>query len=340
MATPRETALNPLELLQSLVGSSQNIDKSVTSQETGTQNATTTGTQSQATSGSQAQATTGTTTGTSNQTTTGSADIAGLQQILAQQQKGITPEMLNAIFQKGSEQVPGIVTAYGNAVGARATNNDPIAQMTLALADKTNNQAAMMQQQLMSDASATAARIAEATKSQTTTGTNSNQTAQNSSTANTQNTNTSSNQNQATTTDATKTGSEKTQNDIAINNDQLLKILAVALGGSALNSALPNGLEGLWNGVSGGLSQAGGGLVGALPKALQQLLGGMGSPVNATADENLAMQDLFGMPSGEFQIGDWLQNLNGGNDQLTSPVYGEMSPDFWESPDWGWSFEP
>ena len=362
MATERLSALDPLQLLQYIIGGTTNTDKSGTSSENASNTTNVTGSQNQSQTGStnttlnSTQGTTGTTgsTGTNtsstsgttatNQTTTGTADIKGLQDILAKQQAGVTPEALAAIFQQGSEQVPAIVTALGNAVGARSTSNDPIAQALTMLNSKLVQQAATMQQGYLSDASSTAARIADATRQQTMTGTNTqtgtqtgtqDQTQTTNQTTNTNSSqavnnllNTLLNSNQGTTQNGTKTGttSDAVDQTTAINQDQLLKVLAVALGGSALNNALPGGLGGLLGsltgsgsgGASGGAS-GGGGIVDLIKK----LVGGSG-------------------PS-DSQIGDLINGQNNGSnpyqdetdaltrqllDQLTNG--GGSAQDFWD----------
>src|SRR6266404_856951 len=65
------------------------------------------------------QLTTGQQTGTTNQTQQTSADLSKLNQVFAQQQAGISPDALKAIFTEGAKQVPGLVASTANAVGAR-----------------------------------------------------------------------------------------------------------------------------------------------------------------------------------------------------------------------------
>ena len=135
-----------------------------------TQQNTTSGTQS--TTG--AQKTTGTvgTTGinstTGTQTTSQSADVSGLQSILARQLGGVTPEMLKAIFQEGSKAAPDLVTAQAGALGARGVGNSPMARVLNDLNSRLTNQAAMLSNDLLNQASSTAGRIADLTKSTTT----------------------------------------------------------------------------------------------------------------------------------------------------------------------------
>lgn len=113
-------------------------------------------------------------TKTSGTTTSASpAAISGLQGILNTQMGSMTPEgataLINSIFSEGLKQVPALQHAYGNAVGARTTNNSPLAigigdlQATLA-------QKAMQQiQTQQANAAMTANALAGATK--TTSGT-------------------------------------------------------------------------------------------------------------------------------------------------------------------------
>lgn len=96
---------------------------------------------------------------------------AGLQTILDQQLRGITPEgaaeLIRAIFTQGMEQVPGLATTYGQAAGARTSNNS---QFQLALQDmmaKLTVEAAKQLRGNQDSASATAGRLAESSRTQT-----------------------------------------------------------------------------------------------------------------------------------------------------------------------------
>ncbi len=181
---------------------------------TGTNNSTTAGTNNTNTTGSQTGTTTNTSTGTNNSVNSGNqsavtsntADISGLQSLFNVQSKGITGDMLAAIFREGAKQAPGLQAAFGNAMGARVQNNDPIATALGDLTSRLTSDAAKLNQTMLADAGNTAGRIAEATKQTT-----SNQTGQN-----------------------TTTGST-TQNS---TTDQLLNILSSVIGN---NSSTTNG---------------------------------------------------------------------------------------------------
>jgi hypothetical protein len=155
---------------------------------TGTNNSTTTGTNNSTTTGSQTGTTTNTSTGTNNSVNSGNqstvtsntADIAGLQSLFNVQSKGVTGDMLAAIFQEGAKQAPGLQAAFGNAMGARVQNNDPIATALGDLTSRLTSDAAKLNQTMLADAGNTAGRIAEATKQTT-----SNQAGQNTTTGST-----------------------------------------------------------------------------------------------------------------------------------------------------------
>jgi hypothetical protein len=317
---------NFLPLLQSLVGSSQDTTKNSKTTEDTNLDSTVNGLNN--------QLVTGTTGQTTNQTVQGNADIAGLQQILARQQQGITPEMLKAIFQKGAAEVPGLVNTYGNAVGARAGGNDPLAQMTLALGDKLTNQAALMQQSLLADSSTTAGRIADATRSQTTAGTTTGTNAQN----------TAATSSQATDTKVAKTGTENTgiQANTTVNNDQIMKLLTLALGGSAVNSLLPAGINGLLSGTGGLLKGTGQDVFSNAPAWLKSLLG---MPAGTIPGVDTATETaLKGMNDGtnpyqtetDALTQQLLAELTGSQQTVVDPT----AADFWDmgdvTQDWEW----
>lgn len=249
------TAVNPLSLLQALIGGSKELDQTSTSTETGTNNTAQTTNQTQTQTGSNVTNTTGTqqqagtvdinslvealtksltssqgvvsgtsaTTGTNttniNEQTKSTADIAGLQQILQQQLAGPTPESLAAIFQQGAEAVPSLIAATANAVGARSAANTPTATALNLLNSKLVQQAALLKQTMLADASNTAGRIAAATGEQTRTGTNTTDVNQ------TTNTNQTNNQTQSTTSNTSTTSQQQQLTDMlttianqAINN--------------------------------------------------------------------------------------------------------------------------
>lgn len=109
----------------------------------------------------------------STTSTTGAdpAAIDSLHQLLTTQMGGTTPEgitaLINGIFQEGAKKVPGIQTAYGQAVGARATGNSAT---QLALGDLQTQLASEALKQLLtaqSNAGTTASRLADATQTKT-----------------------------------------------------------------------------------------------------------------------------------------------------------------------------
>lgn len=143
-----------------------------TGQQSGTASTSTDGT----TTGSSNTRTGGTTTSTTggtvsnNQTQTSTANTADLQDVFNRQSAGITPDMLKAIFQQGSKAAPNLVLAQSNALGARGDGNSPMAQVLNQLNVELTSKAADINRQLLSDASGTAAHIADLTKSLNTSG--------------------------------------------------------------------------------------------------------------------------------------------------------------------------
>lgn len=162
--------------LQTLLQNQQGTQNQST---TGTTNTGVTGTQSQNLSGTQTQNTgvTGTQTqnqniaGTTSSTQSSNADISALQQVFQQQQAGITPDVLKAIFTEGAKQVPGLVASTANAVGARSAGNSPLATALTELNSNLTNSAATQSQAMRNASGNTAAQIAELTKQLTTAGT-------------------------------------------------------------------------------------------------------------------------------------------------------------------------
>lgn len=152
-------------------GSTQNTTGTQTGSNTQTTGGTTVNTGSQATTGN--VNTNNTTTQNTQSVQTGTADIAGLQQVFAQQKAGITPEMLAAIFSEGAKAAPQLVTAQSNALGARAVGNSPVAQSLNMLNSSLVSKAADLNRQMLSDAGSTAGKIADSTKSVTTANTGS-----------------------------------------------------------------------------------------------------------------------------------------------------------------------
>ena len=169
----------------------QNTASTQNTANTSTQNTAQTGSTTQATTGTQntagtgSQATTGTTTNTGSQATTGTvnntntgtntsvssqqtvADLSALKNVFNQQQAGVTPEMLAAIFQQGSKAAPQLVTANANALGARAGSNTPVAAVLQNLQMDLTSKAADLNRQMLADSAGTAAKIADLSKTVT-----------------------------------------------------------------------------------------------------------------------------------------------------------------------------
>lgn len=350
-------------LLSSILGgeTQQDLNKDETGTATGTQNVTGTQTNNQnttqnsntntSTTGQQTNAGTVATTGANSQTQQGSsvqssnADISALQEVYARQKAGITPEMLSAIFSEGAKKQPQLITSYANAVGARASENTPLATSLRDLQTNLTTQAATMNNQLLSDSSQTAARIAELTKAltttqnNTTTGTNT-QTQDSNSTQNStqqqqqqqlantvQNGTTANNQ---TTNSNSTTGSHVSQNvdeSKTVDKDTLKLLAGLGIGGSVLDSLLGGngsngglaGLAALITGQGGGGGQSGTGQASQTVGLLQQLInlgkglnangpvGAGGGSIDSTGSTNDSNPDLNG------SVGDPLLDESGTN---------------------------
>lgn len=264
---------------------------------------TTTGTSDTTTTGTNTGRTTNNSTGTSSQTTstsgtstsTSTADIAGLQDIFLKQRGGLSSADLGAIFQEGMKQAPGLQTALGNALGARTKNNSPLGTALEDLSARLTVEAANLNRGLLSDASSTAGKIADATKKISNTETGGTTVAGTTSSTSVQdtlmemlsrvlgNTSTTSTEteedttdrrvNSDTTTTGTTTGTNSTtgtnttnadgtsSTDVdtsqGINWNQLLPILLVGMGISGANGNDPTG--GLLGGLLKTLTGGGGG---------------------------------------------------------------------------------
>lgn len=271
----------------------------------GTNKENTTGTQSST------GTTTGTTTGTNTSTTSSNADISALQKVFGQQQAGVTPEMLAAIFSEGAKKVPALQNSFANAVGARASENTPLATALTGLNSSLVNQAATLNTQMLSDSANTAAKIADLTKSQTTTGT--------------QNTNQNTTQNTTTNSvnSSTKDYTQNTDEQKSVNTDNLKLLAGLGLGGSLLDSLLggngtSGGLNSLVslltgvnaNGASGGAGN--GGLLGSLGTLIKGLTGsglaGTTGTVDSTGSTNDSNPDLNGSV-GDIGTADWYDQM-------------------------------
>lgn len=324
-----------LQLLQAMIGGTQDqtIVKDGTSNVAGTStnNGTQSGTTSNATTGSTSTTgsnntagttsnattgststtgttgTTGTTAGVTNQTQQKTADVTALKKVFEQQQAGITPELLAAIFSEGSKAAPGLVSTMANAVGARAADNTPLATALASMSTGLTSKAAELSAAQQNASANTAAQIAEATGGTQTTGSN-NQTndqqvatsqlqqlLQNVLGSNNQTTDTTqlqqvlqnvlgtSNQTntQTGTTGSNTTTTDNTKNsmDSQMNTGNISQLLGGLLGGSLLNSGLQGaGLGGI-GGVVGGAAKDAGGLIAQLLKGLMpQQQGGTAPP--------------------------------------------------------------
>jgi hypothetical protein len=334
-----------LQLLQNVIGGTSDTDTNQSGATTNNQNV----------SGATTTATTGQTQGNTQQTTQQNADISALQQVFQQQQGGITPEMLAAIFTEGSKAAPGLVNATANAVGARSSGNTPLATALSNLSSQLTGQAATMSQNMRNASADTAARIAELTKSSTTTG-NTNQT-------NTQNTDQANAQN--TTQAGTSTSNTNQQTDTNPNYANAAKLIALLAGGSALGGA--GGISNLFSGLGlgGGNGGAGGGLMGLLTQGGNGLLNllGLGGPQNSpntpTETGNMNNSNILpgeGQQLSQQQLDDFLSQYNNqggglsgaGLDEflasLESGVGGDVpvsgnenwwSDEGWDQIDWG-----
>ncbi len=149
--------------------------------QTGTTKENTTGSSSTNTSGTTSNTGTAKTTGnitnnstgviTNNSTTKTTADMTGLRDVYAEQAKGVTPEMLKAIFEEGARAAPNLIRAHANAVGARVSGNSAVASSLGDLETKLTRQIADLNRQMLNDRGVTAGKIAENTRESTTTGT-------------------------------------------------------------------------------------------------------------------------------------------------------------------------
>jgi hypothetical protein len=300
-----------LDLLTKAIGGTSDQDVTKTGSTTGTQNQTGT--------------TTGTQANVTDQTTQSTADVEALKKVFAQQQGGITPEMLAAIFSEGQKAAPQLVANTANAVGARAGNNSPLATALTALNAQLTNQAAQLDLQQKNASANTAAQIAQLTGGTKTTGTQ------------TGTTNQSTNQ-----TSTNKSASEeKTNNqvDTQPNYGNVTNLLGLLLGGQALNTGLKD-----FGGISGAVGQgtnAIGGLIqqligGLAPKPGQDFLGQAGAQVGGNFSSMPGMN--FGAQAPTIDPNNSLVPagfLGGGGSDLTSLLGGlglgaqSSEQDFW-----------
>jgi hypothetical protein len=97
--------------------------------------------------------------------------LPDLINLLHTQMAGTTPEgsaaLMQAIFQQGMEQVPGLATTYAQAAGARATNNSPLQLAMQDMMAKLAREGALQLRANQDSASVTAGRLAETSKTTT-----------------------------------------------------------------------------------------------------------------------------------------------------------------------------
>jgi hypothetical protein len=291
---------------------------------TSDQDVTKTGT----TTGTQAQ--TGTTTGTNrqvtDQTTQSTADVEALKQVFAQQQGGITPQMLAAIFAEGQKAAPQLVASTANAVGARAGNNTPLATALTALNAQLTSKAAELDLSQKNASADTAAKIAQLTGGTKTTGTQTGETGQSS--------------NQTSTNNSSSNEKTNNQVDTQPNYGNVGNLIGLLLGGSALNTGLKD-----FGGISGAVGQG----TNAIGGLLQQLLGGLvqkpsqdflGQAGTQAGTGTSIPGNVFGTPAAQVDPANSLVPsgfLGGGNSDLNSLLGGlglgaqSSESDFWKA---------
>lgn len=112
--------------------------------------------------------------GNSSTSTSNAGDTTELQKIIAE--SGTNPEaenaLLTAIFQNAAGQIPGLQTAFSNALGARGGNNSAVTAALSRLLQQTTTSAQQQimaqRQQAMQTRANAATAIAQATKGTTT----------------------------------------------------------------------------------------------------------------------------------------------------------------------------
>lgn len=232
------------------------------------------------------QSQTGTQQGTSASTVSSNADVTQLQKVFEQQQAGITPDMLKAIFTEGAKGVPQLVSTTANAVGARPGTNSALATSLTDLNTNLTSQAAMLNQKMLGDSATTAAHIADLTKQQTTAGS----TTQNSTQALQTLLQQLQNQNQNTSTDQQKRDDSTTTT--GINSKQT----GVAAGLAGLVSLLGSNPD-LLKAIPGLGSLIGGGLIGSPNPSIPQ-----NPNLDTNPDVNGSVSDPIPMPE-DISIG-------------------------------------
>lgn len=286
MAIPLEQGTDLTGLLQTIVGGQVNNEGGSKQEQTGASTNTQTGSQA------------------STQTTKNSADLSALQSVFAKQSAGVTPEMLQAIFQEGAKATPGLISANANALGARAgaNANTPLATVLSSLNADLTNKAAMLSQQMLADSGKTAGQIAELTRTTEQSGTQT------------------SNQSSTQTNNQTTTGKSNSEQTTSPNMGNATKLLAAMFGQSVLGKLVPGGITGLVGGASTGIANllkqlipgAGGGAGMGGDISLEGLLSGGG-----TLGEFGGIEQLLSDPSISAQLGGGLDlTQQAGIDQL------------------------
>lgn len=270
MATAMPTPFD--DLISKLIGSQTNVNEDQTLSVKNLINQLLTTSQQQQTQQNQNQ----TTTGTNTSTTSSNADISALQKVFQQQQAGVTPEMLSAIFSEGAKAVPQLTQATANAVGARSGSNSPLATALTQLNSSLTNQAAQLNTQMLAQSGETAAKIADLTKQQTTSGTTgqttTGTTTGSTNTTGTQNTSTDQTQNSTKDTDTTQ------RNTVNVQSSAALAALAALTGGLGGGSGISDILKKLIPGGSGLGDLTFDNLSSLIPGFNFDFLGGAGNP--------------------------------------------------------------
>ena len=308
------------DLLQKLIGQSKSTDSTEQLDVTNLINQLTQsqGTQNTATN----QNVTGTTnqnvTGTTNQTQTTQADVSALQKVFQQQQAGITPDQLKAIFTEGAKQVPGLVATTANAVGARAGNNSPLAAALTDLNTNLTTQAANVNAQMLKDSGTTAAQIADLTKSLTTSGTSGQATTGTTGQSTTGTQNTTSNQSTSSNTNQTQNSGKTTNVDESSTINA--KSTGLTAGAFLLGDLLKNGggstLGGLGSGAASLISKLFGGGSGSLSDWLTS--GGQSGSIDDWLNSNTDWTDSGGDTN-------WWDTLFGFKDGGRIPIHPGMA---------------
>lgn len=240
--------------------------------------------------------TTGTTTTTGTSTSNTTADISRLMEVYNRDAAGVTPDMMKAIFKEGSKEIPGLTTAFANAVGGRTAENSGLGMALGDLNSRITGKVADINQQMLTQAGQVAAQIGDLTKSTTTTSSNTQvQDLLNRIIGN-------------TSTDQTNKGSS--DSETSLNTQKLLQAL---LGGQLLG-----GLDGLLGGGEGGSGGGLGGLISGAGSWIKDLfgkdwsgIGGATEPGLGGYSDVLANQDWGDILGSGTDGTDWSSVFNG-----------------------------